>query len=1090
MRLLLACLLTSALAAQDQPPGTRAATADDWRPVVKVDPTQAPMAIVAAGYAVTVHGLFAQTTASYTFRNPNGRPLEGELEFPLPDGATVCGYALDIAGRMVDGVVVPKDQGRMILEAEQHQRRDPGLAETVRGNVFRTRIFPLPARGERTVAITWIAALTIHGSEAAARVPLPHTTLPVLHLRLAISCGAITPILGGFGNLALTDWHDEHVATADFTAVTPGDDLYIRLPDLPYQEVMTESCHGEDFVAIATLPGLTITSPTGESAAPARVALAWDASGRRSAAGIARSRAALAALLARWPRTAVDIVVFRDVPEAPVACADARALDAVLDQVVYDGCASLSHLDLRHAALPNRTDDRWLMVSDGLGMLGETLPACGDVPVTCLSPETEGDGPALRLIAARCGGLVLDLGALDPTQVAQRIIQCDRLLRVDDPAGALADVQIGSDQDRFQIMARLVGDGEVTLVFGDQCGGGGAVRVPVHRAEAIPGDTISRAWAGALASNLTIDPIGNHERILALGRQYGVVTPGTSLLVLETLDQYVRYQVEPPASQPQLRQDYLAQSTTRAQWFQDGERSQLDQLADRWAERTAWWSGAFPTPGTGPGIAATAAGTIPGRELGQAPSLQAPTAAPARAPAAGAPDGTAHADESAGEGSAAAGAADAVNAMAGSRSGGEEVSLPGSIAITPFQPTTPYLTHIAAATDIGQAYTVYLAERTTLHDSPSFFLDCASYFLPRDAALGHRILSNLAGMRLADPALLRIDAWRLQQCGDLDGAIAILRTVLELRPEEPHSYRDLALVLGMRGEERARASDVEEAMALFGRVCRRDPIRKAELGDSAALETAWNRTPDIDLIALEELNRLVARAQRGGFDRTVVIPPLDPRLQGTLDCDMRVVMSWDRDDTDIDLHVIDPAGEEAFYGHRATACGGLVSLDNTVGYGPEEFVLRHGPTGNYQISCVYYGSGTTELFGPATVVATVYLDWGRPTERHQVMTLRLDQVNQTVAVGSIAITAGPTTALARGTAQSGVVSTAQLQGLHLGQSRSEVEALLGPPQRVESGGVAVLVYHLVGSATVRIGMGPQLIWVKEEAKGMEYDLIH
>ncbi|MBQ3806584.1 MAG: trypsin, partial [Kiritimatiellae bacterium] len=71
-------------------------------------------------YAVEaqVNGLFATVSTTIVFGNPNGRVLEGELEFPLPEGASVCGYALDVNGRLREGVVVKKDEARIAFEAE------------------------------------------------------------------------------------------------------------------------------------------------------------------------------------------------------------------------------------------------------------------------------------------------------------------------------------------------------------------------------------------------------------------------------------------------------------------------------------------------------------------------------------------------------------------------------------------------------------------------------------------------------------------------------------------------------------------------------------------------------------------------------------------------------------------------------------------------------------------------------------------------------------------------------------------------------------------------------------------------------------
>jgi uncharacterized protein YfaP (DUF2135 family) len=50
--------------------------------------------------------------------------------------------------------------------------------------------------------------------------------------------------------------------------------------------------------------------------------------------------------------------------------------------------------------------------------------------------------------------------------------------------------------------------------------------------------------------------------------------------------------------------------------------------------------------------------------------------------------------------------------------------------------------------------------------------------------------------------------------------------------------------------------------------------------------------------------------------------------------DLRVVLSWDADNSDMDLWVTDPNGERAYYGNRLTYQGGRMSQDFTGGYGP------------------------------------------------------------------------------------------------------------------------------------------------------------
>ena len=74
-----------------------------------------PLAISKVDVDVRIHGFIAETRMTVTFRNSLNRPLAGDLYFPLPEGSTVSGYALDVNGAMVDWVVVDNDKGRQVF---------------------------------------------------------------------------------------------------------------------------------------------------------------------------------------------------------------------------------------------------------------------------------------------------------------------------------------------------------------------------------------------------------------------------------------------------------------------------------------------------------------------------------------------------------------------------------------------------------------------------------------------------------------------------------------------------------------------------------------------------------------------------------------------------------------------------------------------------------------------------------------------------------------------------------------------------------------------------------------------------------------
>jgi hypothetical protein len=209
-----------------------------------------------------------------------------------------------------------------------------------------------------------------------------------------------------------------------------------------------------------------------------------------------------------------------------------------------------------------------------------------------------------------------------------------------------------------------------------------------------------------------------------------------------------------------------------------------------------------------------------------------------------------------------------------------------------------------------------------------------------------------------------------------------------MRADEGHSFRDLALVLAKRGKKEMRAEDVSEALELFLKV----------------VVTPWHRHDDIlPVFALEEFHSLAAWTARQEWEegKAPVVPALPKGLERALDYDIRIALSWDADNTDVDLHVVEPSGEEAYFGHQRTRAGGLVTRDVVDGYGPEAYFLTDAAKGTYEVFAHYYASHQQTLLGPATVIATVFTDFGRAEETSETMTLRLDRGGATQSIGKI-----------------------------------------------------------------------------------------
>lgn len=113
---------------------------------------------------------------------------------------------------------------------------------------------------------------------------------------------------------------------------------------------------------------------------------------------------------------------------------------------------------------------------------------------------------------------------------------------------------------------------------------------------------------------------------------------------------------------------------------------------------------------------------------------------------------------------------------------------------------------------------------------------------------------------------------------------------------------------------------------------------------------------------------------------------------------LKVILYWDTDNTDLDLHVIEPDGTECYYGYRETTLGGKLDVDVTTGYGPEIYVMEFPNPGEYSIFVYYYGG---EELTEATAVTVMYE--GTAREKRQTFQLMLTQPGRQVFLGKIKV---------------------------------------------------------------------------------------
>ncbi len=987
-----ACLASALAFAQVSPPiappafSAAPSIAAGRAPRLQVADAEQPVRLASLQVDVEVAGGAAETRVQMVFFNPNSRILEGKLQFPLASGQIVSGFALDVNGRLRAAVPVEKARAQQVFEDILRRRVDPGLLQTTVGNNYELRIYPLLPGKTRTVELRIVEPAT-----SRLHVPLAYADrVEALALSLRVPGAATAPELAGAASLGL---RFEAASGGGFVAeatrrdfVLPKEPLALRLASSGAAvAIATEERDGLHYFTLE----LPVVQRTIARPLPHRVQIVWDASGSGAHRQLDRELALLDAYFAAARDTGVSLVRVADVAAVPIRFevrgGDWAALRKALEATVYDGASNLGAV--RHDGVSAEA----LWFSDGLANYGAPWRLTFPVPVYTVSSAASADPAALLALANATGGRSIDLAA------SSRQGAVDSLLRRGTDVAALSAIGARELVVESQSAAagRLViagvmsaAEAEVSIRLRD-ASGAVTTRVVAVRA----GRNLSRLaaiqWARLTLGSLEGEARTNKVRIRELGKRFGLATRETSLIVLEQVDDYIRHEIAPP---PELRAAYDRAGADAVQRRVDSDAARLAQVASRFETRIAWWNRDFPK-GDLPAPLQVAKGEGQANAIG---SLVAPLemrrqredvareadkdsdrGAPPRPMLAAAPMPP---------GFAAQGGSEAIEhaKKLDARDGAATTTI--SIAMTPAAAVTEAIKRLQSARP-EDWQPIYLDERRAHETSVGFFLDAAEFFLAKGGrdqhAFGLRALSNLAELDLQDRQVLRLLAYRLQQAGEVGAAMSVLERVLELAPNEPQSHRDLGLAL----------ADAGQAQAAVDRLY-------------AVVTGAWDaRFADIDLIALAELNAVVDKSRRDG--RPVDTDAIDRRLLRNLPLEVRVVLAWDADNTDVDLHVIDPNGEEVFYGHSLSHQGGAITHDATGGYGPEEFALRVAKPGTYRVEANFFGHRQQVLTTGTGLMMWLSSGFGTAAQRDRRSTIRVrSERGERVVVGEFEVKAG------------------------------------------------------------------------------------
>lgn len=928
-------------------------------PVLKVKSTNASAEVYlqSLDIQVEVTGNIASTRYTMVFKNRTGKILEGELTFPLPDGITVSHYALDINGKMRDAVPVEKAKAVQVFEEIEQRRVDPGLLERVEGNNFRTRIYPIPANGTRTVSITYEEELSAENALFRYHLPMAY---PEAIEKLTVKCivwkSKTKPqvLAKPADEFVFDEIGENFVASFTRNNYKPDVALIFALPapdDIP--QVLMQSASGSYYFLASCAPA----AETRKKQWGSSIGIIWDVSLSGLQRNTEKELEVLDLIFKEKKNLSVSLYLLnnRIAKKGVYSIKNGNWADLkkTLESLVYDGGTNFSAVKLK-----NIVCDEILFFSDGLSSLSEAdfVPKANKTPVHCIVSSAKADYSAMRWIAAQTKGKYINLNALSNESLQKEVsfeglyflgIEKNNSVRETYPS---VSVPI---QNNFSIAGILEGtEADLTFLFGYGDKVEKRVTVTLNAKDALQKGNVYRIWAQKKISELDMCYERNSNELTELGQQFGIVTRNTSLIVLESLQDYLQYNIIPPV---ELREEFFRLKKESQDRVRQDEQTLLNNAVAQAEVLQNWWKKDFVV---------------------QKPKYPKPDDMSLRS----VPEDASVRDESDMEMQSMRIRENAADTRKVSlqdvriRGYGtmKEQQIVGGVnknqAIirrVPIKQDNEYSKLLTGV--LEKDYAAYLKIRPDYMNTPTFYFDMADWFFShnnREKAL--LILTSIAELDLENASLYRLLGYRLKEYEEYALEAYICKKVILWRPTEKQSYRDYALALADNAQYQTALDSLYSAL-------------------THSYSLGMNTQQDISEVLITEINRLIAKNSK--LDCSAI----DKRIIMAMPVDIRVVINWNMNNTDIDLHIKDPDGEECYYGHKETLSGGHISRDITRGYGPEQFILKKAIKGKYGVFVNYFSDTKVKDEGPATVMVEIFTKYSDNTEQRQVACFQMSK---------------------------------------------------------------------------------------------------
>lgn len=545
---------------------------------------------------INANPFIATTMVEMEFYNSRDEEVEALQQFELKKGQVITAFQLDLNGKYRDGSIEERWKATRAYSSIVGKRIDPAILQMDWQNRYSLRIYPIPAKSSRKITFTITQLMEADSNRLTYFLPLAFTdTTEKVHIKALIN-----PYESGckpYANNGLLQNEIFADKEQQFLLSLQKENCVLNKPvSFSLQQFTSQPAYcagnnsGQNNFIIRVLPNVAKTYTPN----PQTLHIFWDASFSAKDRNISKEIDFIEAYLKSSAVKKVYVTLFNHaVKEEKMFTLPAHSIYNIrsyLSNCSYEGATLLANLDF------SRTKAEMIFLfSDGVNSYGRQLPQPGTVPVNCVTSFKNPDYQNLVKISTGSGGSVINLFNTTTASGIKAITVAENFLT----AAKGETIQFNNrfpvklEKDIF-LTGTATKAGPFTMVYGNNniinktenafftmpvnCADDIAVKLKMLRAydSVVYGPNLYNKWQDMIVFGLT-------EK---------VITPQTAYLVLERIEDYIKYNIAPPAELEEkcAEMNYVYNSGYKIQALKNTTAQDiLQDVTAEYNKRIQWW---------------------------------------------------------------------------------------------------------------------------------------------------------------------------------------------------------------------------------------------------------------------------------------------------------------------------------------------------------------------------------------------------------------------------------------------------------------------------------------------------------------------